>query len=248
MRTISKLTLLTLLGTISATTLFAQTKFQPQDTEFYEPKSKVVHTSSNKAPSDAIILFDGTNLSQWESVKTKGTNAPWTIKDGVLTVKPGTGDIQTKQNFEDFQLHIEWKSPEVIKGEGQGRGNSGIFLQGKYEIQVLDNNNNATYVNGQAASLYKQKQPLVSATKNDGEWHTYDILYTAPRFNKDGVLIKKAIVTVIHNGVAVHYNTQIEGTTEYIGMPKIIPHGPEPIILQDHGDLVNFKNIWIRPL
>lgn len=230
------------------TALFAQTKFQPQDTEFYEPKSKIVHTSPNKAPSDALILFDGTDLSQWESTKTKGANATWTIKDGVLTVKPGTGDIQTKQHFEDFQLHVEWKSPEVIKGEGQGRGNSGVFLQGKYELQVLDNNNNHTYVNGQAASIYKQRQPLVSATKAAGEWHTYDILYTAPRFNKDGVLIKKAIVTVLHNGVVVHYNTQIEGTTEYIGMPKMIPHGPGPISLQDHGDLVNFRNIWIRPL
>jgi len=230
------------------TALFAQTKFQPQDTEFYEPKSKIVHTSPNKAPSDALILFDGKDLSQWESSNTKGANAPWTIKDGVLTVKPGTGNIQTKQKFEDFQLHLEWKSPEVIKGEGQGRGNSGVFLQGIYEIQVLDNNNNSTYVNGQAASLYKQRQPLVSAVKAAGEWHTYDILYTAPRFNTDGILIKKGNVTVLHNGVVVHYNTQIEGTTEYVGLPKITAHGAGPIGLQDHGDLVNFRNIWIRPL
>lgn len=248
MTSISKTTLLTAFAAISTTFLCAQTKFQPQDTEFYEPKSKIVTTSPDKAPSDAIVLFDGTNLDAWTSTKSIGKPAPWTITNKILTVKPGKGDIQTKQDFEDFQLHLEWKSPDVIKGQGQGRGNSGVFLQGKYEIQVLDNNNNATYVNGQAASLYKQRQPLVSATKGAGEWHTYDILYTAPRFNKDGVLIKKAIVTVIHNGVVVQYNTQIEGTTEYIGMPQMIPHGPGPIILQDHGDLVNFRNIWIRPL
>ncbi|MBD1430701.1 MULTISPECIES: DUF1080 domain-containing protein [Sphingobacterium] len=244
----SKLTLFILFNLACTPFLSAQTKFQPQDTEFYEPKSKVVHTTPNKAPSDAIVLFDGTDLKQWVSTKNSNTDAPWTIKDGILTVKPGSGDIQTKQEFEDFQLHIEWKSPDIIKGQGQGRGNSGIFLQGKYELQVLDNDNNPTYVNGQAGSIYKQRQPLVSAVKPAGEWHTYDILYTAPRFNKDNILIKKGTVTVLHNGVVVQYNTQIEGTTEYIGMPQVIPHGAGPLILQDHGDLVSFRNIWIRPL
>lgn len=228
--------------------LQAQTKFQPQDTEFYEPKSKIVYTSPNKAPSDAIVLFDGTNLNHWVSSANQANTATWTVNNGILVVSPGSGNIQTKQHFEDFQLHIEWKSPDVIKGEGQGRGNSGVFLQGKYEIQILDNNTNLTYVNGQAASVYKQRQPLVSAVKPAGEWHTYDILYTAPRFNKDAILIKKGTVTVLHNGVLVHYNTQIEGTTEYIGLPKIEAHGAGPIILQDHGDLVSFRNIWIRPL
>lgn len=231
-----------------SSSLQAQTKFQPQDTEFYEPKSKIVYTNPNKAPSDAIVLFDGKDLNQWRSTNANGDVAPWTINNGILTVKPGTGGIQTKQNFEDFQLHLEWKSPDIIKGEGQGRGNSGVFLQGLYEIQILDNNNNPTYVNGQASSLYKQRQPLVSAVKSAGEWHTYDILYSAPRFNSDDVLIKKGTVTVIHNGVVVHYNTQIDGTTEYIGMPRVVPHGAGPIILQDHGDLVSFRNIWIRPL
>lgn len=244
----SKLSLFIIFNLAYTPFLSAQTKFQPQDTEFYEPKSKVVHTSPNKAPSDAIVLFDGTDLKQWVSTKNSNTDAPWTIKDGLLTVKPGSGDIQTQQEFEDFQLHIEWKSPDIIKGQGQGRGNSGIFLQGKYELQVLDNDNNPTYVNGQAGSIYKQRQPLVSAVKPTGEWHTYDILYTAPRFNKDNILIKKGTVTVLHNGVVVQYNTQIEGTTEYIGMPQVIPHGAGPLILQDHGDLVSFRNIWIRPL
>lgn len=248
MKQTCKTALTTILTLTLAHTLSAQTKFQPQDTEFYEPKSKVVSTTPNKAPSDAIVLFDGTNLSKWVSENDSTKQAQWTISNGVLTVKPGTGNIRTIENFEDFQLHLEWKSPDIIKGEGQGRGNSGVFLQGKYEIQVLDNDNNPTYVNGQAASLYKQRQPLVSVVKPAGQWHSYDILYTAPRFNKDGILIKKGMVTVLHNGVVVHYNTQIEGTTEYIGMPKVIAHGPGPIGLQDHGDLVSFKNIWIRPL
>lgn len=248
MKHLSKPSLLLILGLACSSLSSAQTKFQPQDTEFYEPKSRVVHASAHKAPSDAIVLFDGKDLKQWVSAKNQNSAAPWTIKDGVLTVKPGAGDIQTIQNFEDFQFHLEWKSPEVIKGEGQGRGNSGVFLQGKYEIQVLDNHNNSTYVNGQAGSIYKQRQPLVSVRPADGEWHSYDILYTAPRFNADGILIKKATVTLLHNGVLAQYNTQIEGTTEYIGLPQVIPHGAGPIILQDHGDLVNFRNIWIRPL
>lgn len=228
--------------------LSAQSKFQPQDTEFYEPKSPKVYTSESSAPSDAIILFNGKDLSNWVQADDNSKQADWTIDEGILTVKPGTGNIQTKQKFEDFQLHIEWKSPAIIKGEGQGRGNSGIFLQGKYEIQVLDNDNNPTYVNGQAASLYKQRQPLVTAVKPAGQWHSYDILYTAPKFNKDGILVKKGMVTVLHNGVVVHYNTIIEGTTEYLGLPKMVPHGAGPILLQDHGDLVSFRNIWIRPL
>ncbi|GHE23120.1 3-keto-disaccharide hydrolase [Sphingobacterium griseoflavum] len=225
----------------------AQTKFQPQDTEFYTPKPRVV-TVKEGVPDDAIILFDGKNLDQWESNKTTGQAAAWTVEQGTLTVKPSTGDIQTKEKFEDFQLHIEWKSPEKIKGEGQGRGNSGIFLQGRYELQVLDNNNNPTYVNGQAGSIYKQRPPLVEVRAGADQWHQYDVIYKAPRFNKDGMLISKALVTVLHNGVLVQNNTQIEGTTAYIGLPKMEAHGAGPIILQDHGDLVSFRNIWIRPL
>lgn len=235
---------MSLMGSLS----YAQTKFQPQDTEFYTPVLRTVTTSENKAPSDAIVLFDGSNLNQWVSSNNVKEQAPWKVQNAVLTSTPKTGNIQTKENFEDFQLHVEWKSPEVIKGEGQGRGNSGIFLQGQYEVQVLDNNNNPTYVNGQAGSIYKQQPPLVTAVKPAGQWHTYDILYTAPRFNADSVLIKKGIVTIIHNGVVVQYNTQIEGTTEYIGLPKTLVHGPGPIVLQDHGDLVDFRNIWIRRL
>ncbi|WDF69866.1 DUF1080 domain-containing protein [Sphingobacterium oryzagri] len=237
----------TLACSLLTATSFAQTDFKPEDTEFYSPKPPVV-TLKAQVPSDAIVLFDGTNLNQWESNKTTGQPAPWTVENGTLTVKPGTGDIQTKQKFEDFQLHIEWKSPEKIKGEGQGRGNSGIFLQGLYELQVLDNNNNPTYVNGQAGSIYKQRPPLVEVRAEGDNWHRYDVIYKAPRFNKDGMLISKGMVTVLHNGVLVQNNTQIEGATAYIGLPKLEAHGAGPIILQDHGDMVHFRNIWIRPL
>lgn len=225
----------------------AQTKFDPKDTEFYSPKPPVV-TIENYVPSDAIILFDGTNLDQWISRNNPQQAAGWTVENNILTVKPKAGDIQTKQQFEDFQLHVEWKSPETIKGQGQGRGNSGVFLQGRYEIQVLDNNDNPTYVNGQAGSIYKQRPPLVEVRAQHDQWHSYDIIYHAPRFNKDGMLIRKGTVTLLHNGVVVQNHTPIEGTTEYIGLPKMEAHGAGPIVLQDHGDLVHFRNIWIRPL
>lgn len=225
----------------------AQEKMKPEDTEFWEPVPKIIQASPDKAPSDAIVLFDGTNLDSW--VSGNGQNkAEWLVKDGVLTVVPGKGGIQTKEKFEDYQLHLEWRSPTVIKGEGQGRGNSGVFMQGIYEVQILDNYENVTYSNGQAASIYKQTRPLVNASRKPGEWQTYDIIWTAPRFNKDGTLAQNARVTVLHNGVLVQNNTEILGTTEYIGLPQIKAHGPGPISLQDHGDLVSFKNIWIRPL
>lgn len=225
----------------------AQSNLKPEDTELHGTLPQV-KTAKGTAPSDAIVLFDGNSLNAWVSSKDNSRTAEWTVQNGIFTVKPGSGDIQTKQHFENFQLHIEWMSPTTIKGQGQGRGNSGIFLQGLYELQVLDNNDNPTYINGQAGSIYKQQPPLVTAVKKVGEWHTYDILYSAPVFNKDNLLVKKGSVTVLHNGVVIQYNTQIEGTTEYIGLPKTKPHGPGPIKLQDHGDLVNFRNIWIRPL
>ncbi|RKE42651.1 3-keto-disaccharide hydrolase [Sphingobacterium detergens] len=223
--------------------IHAQTNMKPSDTEYYKPVPPTV-TLNKGIPSDAIVLFDGKDLSKWKSEKG---NANWTVANNTLEVKPGTGNIETTEHFGDFQLHIEWKSPELIKGEGQGRGNSGIFLQGLYEIQVLDNNNNPTYVNGGAGSLYKQRPPLAQVIVTD-KWHVYDIIYKAPQFNKDSLLISKGTVTVLHNGVLVQNNTQIDGTTEYIGLPKQVSHGPGPIILQDHGDLVQFRNIWLRKL
>lgn len=234
-----------------AASLSAQQKssMKPEETEVWSPVPRVVSLTTDKnIPSDAIVLFDGKDHTEWTSSRNAGAPIEWTIENGVLTVAPGKGGIQTKREFTDYQLHIEWRSPEVVKGEGQGRGNSGVFMQGRYEVQVLDSYQNETYPNGQAASLYKQYIPLVNATKAPGEWQTYDIIWTAPRFNNDGVLISKARITVLHNGVLVQNNIELDGPTEYIGLPKYKAHGPGPIALQDHGDLVSFRNIWIREL
>ena len=221
----------------------------PKLTEVWEPKVPVVTPgkSNADAPSDAIVLFDGKTLSQWES--SKGGEVTWTIADGAMTVKPGSGEIRTKQGFGDCQLHIEWRTPQVVKGEGQFRGNSGIFLMGRYELQVLDSYNNTTYSNGQAGSIYKQRLPLVNASRPPGEWQTYDIIFTAPDFFEDGRVKEAARITVFHNGVLVQNNVEIWGNTQYIGVANYEKHAEKlPIALQDHGDLVSFRNIWIRPL
>jgi hypothetical protein len=196
-------------------------------------------------PADAVVLL-GENTMQW--VKKDGTPAEWTIEKGVMTVKPGTGEVHSKYSFEDCHLHVEWKSPAVIKGEGQGRGNSGVFLQGKYEVQVLDCNNNETYYNGQAGAIYKQHAPLANACAKAGEWNVYDIIYKAPVFAADGRKVSSARMTVLHNGIVIQNNVEIFGTTEYIGLPKNPVHGGGPILLQDHGDLVSYRNIWVRRL
>ncbi len=219
----------------------------PKATEVWEPVPALVTPGSGtSAPSDAIVLFDGKDLSQWEA--EKGGAAPWTVSGGAMTVAPKKGGIKTKASFEDFQLHIEWRAPSVVKGEGQGRGNSGIFLQSNYELQVLDNYNNKTYSNGQAASLYKQTIPLVNACKKPGEWQAYDVIWTAPRFNDDGSVKSPARITVLHNGVLVQNHTELLGKTLYISKPFYEKHGALPIMLQDHGDLVSYRNIWIRKL
>lgn len=228
--------------------LAQKTNMKPEETEVWEPEPRVVTTAPDKAPSDAIVLFDGSSLNRWVSQKDGSSPAEWEVADGAFTVVRGTGGIQTKQQFTDYQLHVEWRSPTEIVGEGQGRGNSGIFMQGIYEVQVLDSYNNRTYSNGQAASLYKQRIPLVNATKAPGEWQAYDIIWTAPRFNAEGILVNKARVTVLHNGVLVQNNVELDGPTEYIGIPKYKAHGAGPIVLQDHGNPVSFRNIWIRPL
>lgn len=220
----------------------------PEVTEVQEPVPAVVTPGQGTAaPSDAIVLFDGTDLSQW--VNAKGEPAAWPVEDGAVTVAGGAGGIETKQGFGDVQLHIEWRSPSEVRGDGQGRGNSGVFLMGRYEIQVLDSYENFTYPNGQAASVYKQHIPLVNATKKPGEWQTYDIIFTAPVFNEQGRVSHPARVTVIHNGVLVQNNVQIWGTTEYIGLPQYTEHESKlPIGLQDHGNPVSFRNIWVREL
>jgi len=226
--------------------VFAQ-KMEPKDTEIWEPEPTVVTPGEATAPpSDAIVLFDGTNLDNWESAK--GGEAKWEVSDEAMTVVKGTGVIQTKEVFGDCQLHIEWRSPAEVKGEGQGRGNSGIFLQGIYEVQVLDSYNNRTYSNGQAASIYKQTMPLVNACKPPGEWQAYDIIYRAPIFREDGKLATPGYITVIQNGILVQNHYQIKGHTPYIGLPEYKEHGDGPLSLQDHSNPVSYRNIWIRKL
>ncbi|MFD2201190.1 3-keto-disaccharide hydrolase [Shivajiella indica] len=225
-------------------------KLPPEATEFWEPVIRKVTpgAQNNLPPSDAIVLFDGNNLNNFVSDRTGGF-PEWKVENGAFTVTPRTGDIRTKQAFGDMQLHIEWSAPTVIKGEGQGRGNSGIFLMSHYEVQVLDSYESRTYSNGQAASIYKQHPPLVNAMKAPGEWNVYDIFFTAPKFNADGMLVSPARVTVVHNGILVQNNVEIKGPTEYIGIPNYKAHPAEmPIKLQDHGDLVSYRNIWVRKL
>jgi len=230
-----------------------QEKMKPGMSEYWTPQPKIVtpgDIKTNTAPSDAIILFDGKNLDAWESSRGGGP-AQWIVENDVFTVNKKSGDIQTKQKFDNFQLHIEWCVPENITGTSQVRGNSGVFLQGMYEIQVLDCYNNETYVNGQTGSVYKQTPPLANAMRKPGEWNVYDIIYSAPIFKEDGTYRVPPTVTVIHNGIVLQNHTIVLGTTEYIGFPQIKPHGAGPIILQSHGDPsepISFRNIWIREL
>ena len=218
---------------------------QAAKTEVWEPVPEVVSFDKAGVPSDAISLI-GDDLSNWSSVKEG--NAKWTLENGVLTVKPGTGDIKTKMSFCDIQLHVEWKAPlPEADMEGQQRNNSGIFLQQRYEIQVLDSFNNKTYPNGQAASVYKQTIPLVNAMKAPEQWQSYDIIYKAPSFDGEK-LASPGYVTVLHNGVVVQNHTEIQVTTEWIGAPKYKAHGCAPLQLQDHGNLVSYRNIWVREL
>jgi len=231
----------------------------PKLTEVWTPVPKIVTpgATNSDAPSDAIILFDGKNLDEWVSAKDPKSPAEWTVADGVITVNKSKGNVQTKRSFTDYQLHIEWRIPSNISGSGQARGNSGIFLASTgsgddgYELQVLDCYNNTTYVNGQTASIYKQGIPLANACKKPGEWQTYDIIWTAPRFNDDGTLKSPAKVTALHNGVLVQNNFELKGVTKYIGSPEYKKHGASPIKLQAHGDPsepISYRNIWIREL
>jgi hypothetical protein len=228
--------------------IFAQGNKTPETTELWEPVPPVVTPGEGTgAPSDAIILFDGTNLNEW--VDEKGMQTGWTLADGAVTVKQGAGSMLTKRKFGDCQLHIEWRAPAEVTGESQGRGNSGIFLNGIYEVQVLDSYNNMTYSNGQAGSIYKQSIPLVNACKKPGEWQVYDIIYIAPRFSENGRVVIPGRITVLHNGVLIQNNVEIRGTTEYIGSPRPVVHDVKgPIRLQDHGNPVSYRNIWIREL
>ena len=252
-----RLILLGLLGFITSAN--AQEKPKHEDTEFYSPVPKVVTPKDNyaEAPADAIILFDGKNLDQWVSTNDTTKPAGWTVSKKILTVNKTNGNIQTRQSFMDYQLHLEWRIPKNITGTGQLRGNSGLFLaaigpgDAGYELQILDSYNNPTYVNGQAGSIYKQFAPLVNANFPPGVWQAYDVIWTAPRFNDDGTVKTPARVTIYFNGVLVQNNTELKGATLYVGQPSYQKHGAAPIKLQAHGDKsepISFRNIWIRPV
>jgi len=234
----------------------AQTQnWRPESTEWYYPvPAKVKPGTCGQPPSDAIILFDGKDLSKWESSKAPAEQggrrdpAPWKIVNGEMRVVAGSSGIQTKDYFGDCQLHIEFKTPPRNNKSGQGMGNSGVFLQNTYEVQVLEGDNNSTYVNGMVGSIYKQAAPLVDPYTKNGEWQVYDIYYKAPVFNGEGELLSPAMMTVVMNGVLIHNNYILKGHTPYTGLPKYTPHGRLPLSLQDHGDEIAFRNIWIRNL
>ncbi len=214
--------------------------------EIWEPVPPMVTPgSAGSPPSDAIVLFDGRGLSSWESVE--GGAAAWAVEDGAMKVN-GKGGIQTKQAFGDIQLHIEWRTPSKVEGTSQGRGNSGVFLAGRYEVQVLDSYDNPTYSNGQAGSVYKQHIPLVNASRGPGQWQSYDVIFMAPHFGDSGRVVRPATTTVFHNGVLVLNSVTIQGATAFIGEPLYQAHGKAPIMLQDHRNPVSFRNIWVREL
>lgn len=205
-------------------------------------------------PSDAIVLFDGKDLAKWSN--PKGGEAQWKVIDGTFETVRGTGMIRTRERFEDFQLHLEFATPSVVQGSSQGRGNSGVMINGMYEVQILDSYDNPTYADGQAGALYGQQPPLVNASKPPGAWQSYDLVFESPRWNAAGELVKKAAVTVIHNGVVVQHRREYFGRTDGIGgIPhKSLgtygpPHPPAVFIeLQDHNNPVRFRNVWVREL
>jgi len=216
------------------------------------PKVVTPGEAPGAPPSDAIVLFDGKDLSQWTQMgrgadQAKMVDPHWTLGNGYFEVAGGTGNLLTREKFGDCQLHVEWASPAVVRGTSQGRGNSGVLLMSRYEIQVLDAYNNPTYADGQASAIYGQWPPLANPARKPGEWNTYDILFEAPSFDGQK-LLKPAYVTVIYNGVMVHHHKQLMGPMIYRQVAHYTPHGAEePLMLQDHnGDLVRYRNIWIR--
>lgn len=199
------------------------------------------------APQDGIVLFNGRDLSQWTN--SKGEPSGWKIEDGFMEVVDKTGSILSRDKFGDCQLHVEWATPSKVEGQGQERGNSGVYLMGLYEVQILDSNHNTTYADGMAAAIYGQHPPLVNACRPPGHWQTYDIVFSRPRFDADGKLKKPAFLTVFHNGIVVHNQVQLTGPTAHKQRPPYKQHPDRlPLSLQDHGNPVRFRNIWIRDL
>ena len=233
---------------------------QSTDRRQFEPEpEKISGAIDGSVPSDAIVLFDGSNLNAWLTA-TSEESVNWNIENGVATVTPGARTIKTKQAFADFQLHLEWAPTDVIQGSGQSRGNSGVFLHSLFEVQILDSWENPTYVNGQAGSVYLQYPPLVNAAREPGQWQSYDIIFKAPVFDSAGNLSTPAFLTVLHNGVLVQNHVELKGAT-HTPVPEYsaicVPYGQEreqdcsgkmPITLQDHGQVVSYRNIWLREL
>jgi hypothetical protein len=224
-------------------------QWAPEATEWYKPvPARVAPGTGTKPPSDAIILFDGKDLSKWVNNSGETPNIP--ISNGEVHIGKKSGGMRTKQYFGDCQLHVEFKTPMPGETTGQHQGNSGVMMPGGYEIQILDCDNNPTYVNGMIGSVYKQSAPLVNAFTKNGEWQAFDIYWKAPVFNGDGEVLSPAMVTVVLNGVVVQNNYILKGNTPYRGLPSYRAHGRGQISLQDHGDdyCVSFRNIWIRDL
>lgn len=212
--------------------------------EIVQPGTESTQAAPGKPPSDAVVLFDGKDLTAW---KGRDGEAEWKVEAGAMIIN-GTGDVQTKEEFGDCQLHIEWSAPSEVKGESQARGNSGVYFMGCYEVQVLDSFENVTYADGQAAALYGQCPPLVNASRKPGEWQTYDIVFEAPRFEGQR-LVKPARVTVFHNGVLVQHAQEMIGASAHRTVGTYQAHPPQaPLKLQDHGDPVRYRNIWVRRL
>ena len=222
---------------------------QPQP-RIVTPGTASTKDAPGRAPSDAIVLFDGTDLSSWTSTR-KGEATRWVVSDGAMMPTKRSGMIRTKQEFGSCQLHMEWATPKEVKGDGQGRGNSGVFLMGQYEVQILDSFDNTTYPDGQAAALYGRGIPLVNACRKPGEWQTFDIIFHRPMF-EDGKVVKRATFTVLHNGVLVQDHCELSGGTGWRGSHAVtdyVAHTDKgPIELQDHGNPVAFRNVWIREL
>ena len=232
-------------------TSFIYSQDKSKLTEVWSPiPAEVYSISDSTAPDDAVVLFDGSDLSKWNAKWSKKKSG-WKInEDGSVTVVfDGSGGIETKENFGSVQLHIEWKTSEDTSHKNQNRSNSGVFLQNRYEIQILDSYKSPTYVNGQAGSVYKQHIPLVNASRKPSEWQSYDIIFDAPKFDSNGIKVKSGYFTVFHNGILIHNHVEIYGTTENVGAPKNIAHGDGPISLQNHCcSQVSFRNIWVRKL